>query len=874
MTPEATTQTARPSILAVDDDPDNLAVLGNLLRPHYEVLAASSGERALAIAAGATKPDLILLDVMMPDMGGYAVLARLRENTATRDIPVIFVTGLDSTEDEEKGLELGAVDYITKPYRPAIVLARVHAQLELKRARDFLVDHNHILEQQVAARTAELQESEARYRRITEGLTDYLYTVRIENGCPVETIQGPACSAVTGYTAEEFAANPDLWIQMVVPEDRELVLSRVQMILVGNDVSSIEHRIIRKDGDICWVSDTIILFRNTAGKLLSYDGVIKDITERKRYQAQLERKSNFDDLTGLPNRNLLTDRLDQALARCRQAGKNMAVLAFNLDRFKGINDSLGHGAGDRLLREVSVRLGMAGETVDTLAHFGGDEFVLLAEDVETGDAIFLAQNILQTLDQPFLIDEQEVFLSASIGIAMSPQDGDNGEALLKNASVAMHRAKASAGNRLGFYAAEMNASSLDQLNLENDLRRAIERDELRLYYQPQMSLRSGNIIGMEALVRWQHPLRGLVSPIEFIPLAEATGLIVPIGEWVLRTACEQNRAWQLAGLPAVTVAVNLSARQFDGHDMVALTAQVLQDTRLDPGYLELELTESAAMGDADAFVGVTEALNGLGVTLSIDDFGTGYSSLSYLKRFALDRLKIDQSFVRDIVQDPESAAIVVAIIALAHGLGLSAIAEGVETEAQLNFLRTRGCDEMQGYYFSKPLPAAEFEQLLRAGRKLDLPAAGNLPYLLLLDDEPAILSSLERLLWREGYPILTATSAQQGLELMANHEVGVVMSDQRMPRVCGTEFLAKAREMHPDTIRIILSGYADLKAVTEVVNRGEIYKFLEKPWENAALLETLREAFRHYEARRVDRGGAQERRVTVNPLPENKVAPD
>ena len=853
MTADNVTETTRARILLVDDDPCNLETLGGLLHSHYDVLAAPSGERALQIAAGVPKPDLILLDVMMPGMDGYDTLTYLRDNPATRDIPVIFVTGLDSTEDEEKGLALGAVDYIAKPYHPPIVLARVRTQLEIKRARDFLADHNRILEEQVEARTAELQKSEERYRRITEGLTDYLYTVRIENGRAVETIQSPACAAVTGYAAEEFVANPDLWIQMVVPEDRELVMERVHQILEGNDVSSIEHRIIQKNGETRWVSDTIILFKDVSGKLLSYDGVIKDITERKRYQAQLERQANFDDLTGLPNRNLLTDRFVQAIARCRQDGKQLAVLMFKLDRFKEIADSLGRGVGDKLLRKISGCLGTVGETVDTLAYLGGDEFVLLAKDGEIGETVSLAHDILKALAQPFLTEEQELFLFASIGIAVFPQDGEDGETLLKNAGAAMYRAKASGGNNFLFYSAEMNARSLELLNLENELRHAVERDELRLHYQPQMSLRSGEIIGMEALVRWQHPLRGLVSPMEFIPLAEETGLIVPIGEWVLRTACTQNKAWQAAGLPAVAVAVNLSARQFERQDMVALTKQVLRETGLDPGYLELELTESAAMDNADAFVGITEALKGLSVTLSIDDFGTGYSSLSYLKRFALDRLKIDQSFVRDIVQDPGSAAIAVAVIALAHSLGLSVIAEGVETEAQLNFLRVRGCDEMQGFHFSRPLPAAEFEQLLRERRKLALPAVDELPRLLLVDDEPQILSALKRLLRREGYSILTATSAQEGLELLANHEVSVVMSDQRMPHMTGSEFLARVRTMYPDTIRIILSGYTDLKAVTDVVNRGEIYKFLEKPWEDAALLKTLREAFWLYEARRANR---------------------
>lgn len=711
---------SRAIILVVDDDTGNLRVLGNLLQPHYEVLAAPSGERALQIAAGALKPDLILLDVLMPDMDGYDVLVHLHDNPTTRDIPVIFVTGLDSIEDEERGLELGAVDYIAKPYRSSIILARVHAQLELKQARDWLRDQNAYLEEEVARR-----------------------------------------------------------------------------------------------------------------------------------MAQLEHQANFDDLTGLPNRNLLTDRLAQLVTRCQREGKEMAVLLFNLDRFKEINNSLGHGVGDELLWEVSDRLGAASKNIHTLAHMSGDEFILLAEASEIGETVSLSQRILKAMAQPFLIEERELFLSASIGIAMFPQDGKNGEALLKNAAAAMYRAKAAGGNSFNFYAAEMNAHSLERLNLENDLRRAIERDELLLHYQPQMSLRNGEMIGMEALLRWQHPLRGLVSPAEFIPLAEATGLILPIGEWVLRTACAQNLAWQAAGLPAVTVAVNLSARQFEGQDMVALTTQILRETGLDSNFLELELTESAAMSNAEEFIGVTEALNGLGVTLSIDDFGTGYSSLSYLKRFAIDRLKIDQSFVRDIVQDPNSAAIAVAVIALAHGLGLSVIAEGVETEAQLNFLRVRGCDEMQGYLFSKPLPVAKFEQLLREWQKMTFPVVADLPEhtLLLVDDEPDILAALKRILRREGYQILTATSAEEGMELLATHKIGVVISDQRMPNMTGSEFLAKVRVMYPDTIRIILSGHADLKMITEVANHGEIYKFLGKPWDNAVLLETLREAFRYYEAR-------------------------
>ena len=714
----------RAKVLIVDDDPVNLSALGRLLSPYYDVLAAPSGERALQVAFGTQRPDLILLDVMMPGMDGYEVLTRLRESPVTRDIPVIFVTGMDSVADEERGLGLGAVDYIAKPYHPHIVLARVHTQLELKRARDFLANHNHILEEQVAVRTAELRASEARFRVAMESMRDAFVIFDAGQGTTLEW--NPAAATMFGYSREDVIGQPlqqfifPLRYREQVQRGMEHFAATDQGALFGK---TLEFIALHRNGEEFPVEMSLSVMRLEEKSCAV--GIVRDITERKRYQAQLERQANFDDLTGLPNRNLLADRLSQALARCQQNNKDLALLTFNLDRFREVIDSLGHRLGDQLLRDVATRLTRVSESIDTLAHTSGDEFVLLVDGGDTGETIALAQLVLKTLEQPFLLNGRELFLSASIGIAVFPKDGESAEILLKNAAAAMYRTKASTGNSFSFYSAEMNAHSLERLNLEVDLRYAIERDELRLYYQPQMSLRSGAMIGMEALLRWQHPIRGLISPLDFIPLAEETGLIVPIGEWVLRTACTQNRAWQVAGLPAVRVAVNLSARQFEAQDMAALIAQMLGDTGLDPRYLELELTESLAMGNAKVFIDVTEGMKKLGVSLSIDDFGTGYSSLSYLKRFAIDRLKIDQSFVRDIVRDPDSASIVEAVIALSHGLGLSVIAEGVETEAQLNFLRTCGCDEMQGFYFSRPLPSAEFEQVLREGRTLILPDIDN-----------------------------------------------------------------------------------------------------------------------------------------------------
>ncbi|MBS4099528.1 MAG: EAL domain-containing protein [Sulfuricella sp.] len=667
----------------------------------------------------------------------------------------------------------------------------------------------------------------------------------------VITFVNPAAAALLGYEREELLGRQShATFHHAKPDGSPYRSEDCPMhtaLTTGIAIRGKEEVFWRKDGAPLPVEFSSMPIEEE-GKPAGVVVTLMDISERKRYLAQLERRSNYDDLTGLPNRNLFADRLSHAINRCQEGGM-LAVLLLNLDRFREINDTLGRNAGDQVLRTVSQRLAVVAQKADTLARLVGDEFAALLE----GDGTDLAESIKTCLSQPFPVGEHEFFLSASIGIGNYPKDGESEEILLKNAAAAMYQAKAAGGNVFRYYAAEMNARSLERLVLENALRRALENDELVLYYQPQLSLRSGEITGVEALIRWQHPQRGLVSPVEFIPLAETTGLIVPIGEWVLHNACIQNKLWQDAGLPAVTVAVNLSVHQFAAQDVVALAARALRETGLDPQYLELELTESAVMADAEAFIHATEKLKELSVTLSIDDFGTGFSSLSYLKRFAIDRLKIDMSFVRDITRDPNSAAIALAIVSLSHNLKLSVIAEGVETEAQLNFLRARGCDEMQGYYFSKPLPAAAFEQMLRERRKLDFPPESELPerVLLLVDDEPPILATLKRLLRREGYRILTAGSGQEGLEQLASHsDVGVVVCDGRMPQMSGAEFLGKAREMHPDTVRVVLSGYTELKSVTDAVNKGELFRFLTKPWDDNDLLETLREAFRHYEARR------------------------
>ncbi|MDT4895400.1 MAG: hypothetical protein QOH25_477 [Acidobacteriota bacterium] len=435
--------------------------------------------------------------------------------------------------------------------------------------------------------------------------------------------------------------------------------------------------------------------------------------------AELNHLAYYDALTDLPNRILFEDRLTQALILAERNRQTLGILFLSLDRFKKVHDTLGRAIGDRLLQKVAERLRISAHRGETVARFEGDEFALLLTQVggtegeDVGAVIF---QINESLKLPFLIDEHELFITVSIGISLYPDDGADAPTLLKNADAALYRAREQGGDNYQFYTADMNAKAMKRLTLENSLRRALERSEFEVYYQPVLDITTRKIVGVEALLRWHHPELGLVQPAEFIPLAEDTGMIVPIGEWVLRTACAQSKSWQSAGFAPLSLAVNLSARQFQQQNLAEVVVRILQETGLNPRDLELELTESSIMKNAEWAVRTLSELKAMGVKIAIDDFGTGYSSLGYLKRLPIDTLKIDRSFVSDVTTDPDDAALVMAIITLAHNLRLKVIAEGVDSEEQLRFLHLLRCDEWQGYFFSKPLPVEAFEELLLQGQ--------------------------------------------------------------------------------------------------------------------------------------------------------------
>lgn len=526
----------------------------------------------------------------------------------------------------------------------------------------------------------------------------------------------PQIEGLLGYTPEEWLADPKLWWERIHPDDRDQVLADEEAILVsaGTKSEAAQYRMVTRDGRTIWVSDDASVIKNGSGASLYWSGILSDITDRKVLEEQLKHQAFHDPLTGLANRALFVDRVEHALARGERDGMRVAVLFVDLDDFKTINDSLGHNGGDEVLVAVAGRLRECFRPGDTFARFGGDEFAILVEDTSLSNATSVAYRIVDALGEPFSIGGREVMIHASVGIEFAEAQGTRTDELLRNADVAMYVAKGKGKARYQLFEPSMHTAALRRLEIKADLRRAVEKDEFVLHYQPIVSLNGGALLGMEALVRWNHPERGLLPPLDFISVAEQTGLITPLGRWVLREACRQATKWPLSN-PSISLSVNVSTTQFQQPGLVEDVANALWDSGLDPSILTLEITESVLVHDTDAVIEKLHRLKDFGVKVAIDDFGTGYSSLGYLKRFPIDILKIDKSFIDGVGNGAEEAAIAQAIIKLGESLGLEVVAEGIELPEQIDALQLLRCERGQGFFFSAPVDAETMGGLLANG---------------------------------------------------------------------------------------------------------------------------------------------------------------
>jgi len=721
---EAIAPTApRPRLLIVDDMRENLHALMNVLRDDHVLLAATSGEKALALARRHPQPDLILLDIKMPGMDGYSVLTALKIDPSTADIPVIFVSALAEAADEARGLKMGAADYITKPVNPELLRVRVRNQLELKRYRRQPVLFD------IAAHADPARQP---LLLVVDDVPDNLHAL-------IEALRGEfriqvACDGPKALEAAQGSTPPDLiLLDILMPDmDGYEVCRRLKATPAGNRIPVI---FVTTAGT---VQDKVKGFALGASDYITKPFDIDEVQARIRSHLELARLRHFledlvaqrtamlqvseekyrtlahrDPLTGLSNRVLFAEQLDHAIAQAERNHGQFALLVLNLDKFAAINESFGHSVGDQVLIEVARQLRTQVPDGDAIARVGSDEFHVLLQSNDGMPWMDLsAQRLIDALAVPFDLEGRRLYIGASIGIALYPNDGSSADVLQSNADAALHRAKGEGRSTLRFFSPDMTRQARERLTLEADLRHALDGQQLHLHYQPQLDLVSGQIVGLEALVRWQHPQRGLVSPAEFIPMAEESGLIVPLGDWVLREACHQIKAWQAQGLAPRHTAVNISAVQLSRGDLVHSVTQALAGANIAPDCLELEITESFLMHNHDRAIRSLAELRMLGLRLSIDDFGTGYSSLAYLQQLAVHKLKVDISFVRDIIANRGNASIVKAIVAMGHSLGLEIVAEGVETHEQAERLRELGCETIQGYLVSRPLPADNITRFL------------------------------------------------------------------------------------------------------------------------------------------------------------------
>lgn len=700
------------SLLIVEDEPRYLESTRLLLAQHVHAIdAVLTVREAFALLAEKTY-DLALLDLRLPDGNGHEIMAYLRANQP--DCRIIIASGDSEIDSAIQCLRLGASDYLRKPYEPEELINTVRNTVRKL-----------VLERENARMTHQIEQSEQWHRLLVNTSPDVIYTLDA-NAC--FTYLNDSVQRTLGYMPGELVGRH--YTSIIAPEQLEAAMWRFNERRTGERATRNFELLLRRKDDLLSslterTSDQRVvvelssmgMYRPTSlgmGEFLGTYGVARDISARKQAEATITFQAYHDLLTGLPNRALFKDRLGQAMVYAKRHGQTMATLFLDMDHFKVVNDTLGHLVGDGLLQALAQRLRDCLREGDTLSRIGGDEFMLLLPHIRTrGNAAFIAQKILNSLKQPFHIEGQELFVGMSIGIAIYPDDGDSIETLIKHADIAMYHAKDQGRNDYKFFTQDLHKSFTGRLAIENEMRHALEKKEFEIYYQPQVAIDSQQIRGMEALIRWNHPTRGMVSPADFIPIAEESGLITPISEWVMTAACQQARLWRDSALPPITMAINLSARQIEHPQFVDKFVHCLHKHMPDGHGIEIEITESTLMRDMDGAVSKLRKLADMGIEISIDDFGTGYSSLSYLKKLPINTIKIDRSFIHDLTGHMNNGSTIVAgIAAMAKGLKLKVIAEGVETQEQLDYLQSLGCDTYQGYFYSRAVNADAATQIL------------------------------------------------------------------------------------------------------------------------------------------------------------------
>lgn len=670
---------AAPLVLIADDDPTHLLVAEEVLQQAgFRVITAKSGKEALQIFDEA-KPDIVLLDVEMPGLDGFEICKAIRFKEVDRETPIVLITGLEDESSVNLAYDLGATDFVNKPIAWSVLPHRIRYVLKASESLNDL-------------------------RGLINAVPDLIFIVNAD-GEAQDGLVGPAKALGSRGNTTSYPCEND-------PAARECVRRAIKTGLP----QVYEHRAAGEDAFL----ETRFIARDPNSVL----ALVRDITQKKQAEAKILDLAYYDSLTRLPNRQLFGESLDHTIRAAERENKGIAVLIIDLDRFKRINDTLGHSVGDHLLQGVaerlencartmicseSIRLGPEGEL--RLARMGGDEFVIKLYGVDTVEQIeAFAAEIVSSMTPPFNCDGHQFVVTLSIGVSMYPHDGTTREQLLMNADSAMYRAKTEGRNTFKFHSETMRVRSLSRLNLESDIRAAVEDEQFELYYQPKVNVTTGAVVAAEALLRWKNPGRGMVGPAEFIPVAEETGLILPLSQWVLKEACRQIRKWREGPSGGIPVAVNISSYHFYADCLVQDVFDATAAAGIEERYLELEITESMLLRNVEETIVALQTLREAGIRLSVDDFGTGYSSLSYLKRFPIDTLKIDRSFVENLHRDKDDAAICAAILAMAHQLGLNVVAEGVELEEQLEFLCGHGCDQVQGYLFGEPVPADEFQR--------------------------------------------------------------------------------------------------------------------------------------------------------------------